>query len=350
MPDAAAEAAQGDAAEALMAHWTPQSPTTSLDGVRLWVVNKRLGQGQIDEARRIAGAITLRDTGLAMRTTRRYDALFADGWTLRTPREGGEARLAELRAARVKNPRSLTGALQEASILMELRANAEALQVIDTALAQAERSPNSFDDTADRLSWLREARGRALEGLGRHAEAMAIARRAAETTEGGRLNVSNLLNFSLRLTDDDPKEAVRLADEALTREPTAYGRSVALHSKACALQALGQPAAAEAAYGQLRAIKEPGANLNAVDTALCLGKEDEAATALVRALNDPAERQRAIMKLQVDIPETNPSTTDRQRTIDALFRKVVFRSDVQAALAPHGKMISIKPEDLWRSL
>ncbi len=347
-PDPAAEDIQGAMAETLLPVWRPQDPFISLDTLRLRVIRRHLAAGRLREAREIAAASDLRETANALRIERRYDALFADSWALPTPRAMSEASLIRYRAARPQAPRKLAGALIEAATLRELRAHDEALQVVDAALAQAERTPKAFDDVETVLPFLRQQRGILLDLLRRDVESKAAWRLAMSTTIYDQPNVNQLLNYANDLIWDDPKEALVIAERAEQRSISGYGQAVLLKARVCAQAALGQTAQAEPAYRRLLSNTAPGAARLTLRGAVCMKDLDQAARIAISALADPEERPRFVSEIQVDIPKARAPRTEREREDDANLRAVVLRPDVQAAMAPHARLISFRPEELWR--
>ncbi|MBN9318489.1 MAG: hypothetical protein J0I28_02200 [Caulobacterales bacterium] len=344
----AEEAEEAALDEALLASWRPRNALQVIDFLKLTVIRKDLATGRVDEARRMTTTLGAANVGRTIRSDRRYDGLFADGWSLPTPREMTEDQLARLRATRAKNPQWIYGAWQEAALLSALHADAEAVQVIDAALAQAGRAPTSFRDTTDYLGALRERRGELLGRLHGWEQEVAARRQAAATSEHGQANVSSVLNMAVASASEEPKEALRLVDLALSRGVSAYGRGVGLRAQACAHQALGQTAEAEAARRALMAMRDNGANMLKIDVALCMGDADGVAAGLVSSLGNPGERQQALELMQVDWPDADPPRNDIQRAQKALLRIVVHRADVQAALAPHGRIVKIDAADVWR--
>jgi NTP pyrophosphatase (non-canonical NTP hydrolase) len=348
--DAAGEALSVSLAEALIAKWKPHDPLFRLDRLRIIAVRGRLADGRVEDARRLASEIGTRSLTIAMRTDRRFDGLSEAGeWRLPTPREASEAALATLRAKRALYPKRLSGVVFEAELLGDLNADAEAMAIVEAALTRAETTPASYDDTADYLPWLVEERGELLSSLDREDESAKDKRRATKTKENGGGNVSQTLNLAADLMYDQPKEALKLASLAERRPISAYGWSVALKVKVCAYSTLHRSGDAEAAYAKLLAIDQAAeAGGNAVNAIACIGDDDRAALLIIDHLRRLEQRTDILNWFQTELPRVRPLDDPREAARLEARRKIIRRPDVQAVLATYGRVVELKPTELWR--
>jgi len=91
-----------------------------------------------------------------------------------------------------------------------------------------------------------------------------------------------------------------------------YGQMVALRIRACALYQTGDIAGARAVVAEMRA-RATDSLLQAQAAAVCTDDLDTAAALYIRMLNDPVERDRAIVGLQTFVNSEPRTAYERQQ-------------------------------------
>lgn len=318
------------------ANWTPADAFLLAD--RQWrdLAEAMIERGQINRAGAVAENISGPYALIEMRADRRFDAVI-DRDAPRFEAEVVAARRLDLmRIAAAEQPGRLTGVNAVAGMLLQTRRTTEALALLDDALARASAPRAPYVDADEELAWTMDYRARSLVQTGRFDDAVAQWRTAAERPEQGHPNVSQTINLAnLYTLLGRYEEAVTTVSEAISRDPSPFGRMLALGIRACALHGAGDRTGSARDLAELRAHQADSPS--ALEEAyLCTGALDAAAQLYVQRLADPEQRGAALAELQdyVRPPAATPAQQERERRRLA----VRARHDVRAALARVGRV------------
>lgn len=339
------EDASLELAQALANRDTQSDPFTDFSEARQIAVEGLLRKGQVAQAVEIARRINNPDVRIAMRADKRYDALSAAAPSLLDPRAAAIAQLTEVDTLREKYPRRLSGVSRRVSALLDLHRFEDALAFVDPLIAQARKDPTAFDDNDTFLGRTINLRVEVLQKMGRHDEAMEDLAAAARLPENGKPNVNQTVNLAGEQMNSGAFKSA-LATVATIRQDntSAFGRAVILRIVGCSKAQLGDLAASNDALDQLRAMKADGADQLGF-ALLCSGDLDGVAALVIARLADPAQRNVALLRLQVTPSRDQLSTLemlirDRRQALNA-------RPDIQAAVSAVGRIETYRPEDLW---
>lgn len=211
----------------------------------------------------------------------------------------------------------------------------EALKLCDEIIARVNGGSGAkvFSDYAGKYVWVLDNRSRALEGLGRFDEALAQEVAASHLPELGDDNVSQIINlagfYNERARPKEAREVLAALDPAKT---SGYGRTQVAAELLSSAEQLGDAAEMNRQLQYLRDHRDD--SLKTLEHALVrAGREDEAAQLLISRLENLSERVPALMDVQQyqDVPL--PPKADE---FYKLWRKMLGRSDVQAAIAKVG--------------
>ena len=309
------------------------------------LVRELVLNGESKRALEVAAHIDSPRTVAALRVDKRYSELVATDPQRFDVAAAAERQIEAWQAATQQFPPSLEAVVQLTYAYMDAGQYAEAKRITDAVIAKADAAKNlsdiyQEDDLTGSFNWILDNHAQALVALQDWNDAEQEYRRAAERPEHGHPNVSNILNLAAFYADLNRNDA---ALAVLARVPTdnsvlsPYGRlqAYAVHLRV-ALSTRNEAAAKEA-LGYLR---EHSADARStVDFALARANRlDEAAQLLIQRLDDPLQRESALMDVQTytDPPEPRLVTEARAR-----WKSVVGRKDVQAAILRVGKIESL---------
>jgi tetratricopeptide (TPR) repeat protein len=324
------------------AGWRPQNepipPDHSFDRVTL--SRLLLDRGDANEAQRVAQDVQHPLAIATMMIDRRYDAVMR-----RSPGELPalfETHLGRVRAEAAAHSDRLEAANRLADALFELDRGEEALAVLDAAIERAgstRESGRRFQDQDDALNWTRNHRAWALLSLGRGDEAAAEMARGARHPENGDVNVSQLINLGeVYLRIGRSAEAVDALTDLDLGRVSGYGWMNAHYVLACAKREMGLQAEADAVLAAMRARgDDSGKILRGTD--LCFDHFEEAAQLFIQDLDDPEEREEALLEAQTYIEPRHQTAFQRRMT--ERRRTLLARPDVRAAVERHGRIIAL---------
>ncbi|WP_324097592.1 hypothetical protein [Caulobacter sp.] len=333
--------------DALFANWKPQDPFEDLSSQRAEYVLGLLARNRRADAEAAARLITKDEILIGMRADKRFDRVDEGAVARLAPKVGSLARLKAVEALLPANGDRISGPTAKAEALMDLGRFSEALIVIDAALAKANSAPDAFVDLEERLAWAHNVRNQILANLGRREESIEALEAGARTPEHGKSNVSQTLNLAVaQMTAGRSKAALATVASVRLDRMSAYGRSVALKTEACAAADLGDAATAQTALKALRDLGDE-AKGNTLDALLCVNDLDAAAAIVIERLKSPGLRRVTLVMLQ-DLPSSPHATAHNaaQGERVATLRK---RPDVIAAVEPVGRILRYRTEDLWQA-
>jgi tetratricopeptide (TPR) repeat protein len=246
--------------------------------------------------------------------------------------------LDELRAAMQAKPDSLEIVMYLGNALNRAGRFAEMLAVCDAALQRLAATSDAapYEDAATYGVWIHDNRARALVALGRVDEAIAVWEAARRMPESGRPNVSQALNLA-GLYGRLGRQQETLESLSSVQEASPFGwmqyhsaRHVAFASTP------DHPMAAESLqYLREHVRHAPAATVRAL---LRSNRLDDAAAVLITQMDDPELRSDLMLDVQRWRPRTHlPDAVELNARWDALLA----RSDVQAAIAKHGRVIDV---------
>jgi tetratricopeptide (TPR) repeat protein len=260
------------------------------------------------------------------------------------PRMRGHLRSTDVGAAAAKmlarhrewiarEPDRLRPLIAAATNLRQLGRAQEALDLLRTAEPRLDKWSDAEDK--DHLNWWWNELALTYEALRRPDEAAKAYRTGMAASEGGRPNVSQLINLALALNrfgrPNDALATLAVRDLS-TSGASPYGIMLYRRARACAHHQLGRGAEASADIDYIRK-HEKDAPLAVTELFLCLGDMEAAAASAIRRLEDPELRAAMLLDLSDYELETPPLPTDR---IAANLERLKKRPDVQAAVARAG--------------
>ena len=311
-----------------------------LEPTGLWreLVLEALDRNDMARAREVLARIGDPGSLMRMRIDRRFDELVRAAPKSFDVAAAAAAQAKQLRREVDANPRMLGAAVQYMYALFVTGAYQDALVVADRLMEKHARAPRdkpAFDDLADSINWLYDQKARALRGLGRWDEALAMQEEARRQQENSNDKVSQAINLGFWYVQfdraEDALEAIDGVDWARSLSP--YGRMQLQHVRFRAYLQLGKRAEAEKVFAYLREHK-----LDSPDTwqdaMLEWGDTDGAAAHFISRLRDPEQRTEALYAAQDFRPI--PRLPDEAQRI-ALWKAMVNRPDVAAAIDEVGR-------------
>lgn len=170
-------------------------------------------------------------------------------------------------------------------------------------VSSREPAPDAYGALTEDMGWALSAKIRALDALGRPAEADAIHDRMAalDPGEGKGWIVNFVVNRAIRLVGLGHAErglaATDRADEIAKDYGNDYARMLVRRTRICALAELGKVTEAKALLAEAMAYRADAPS-SAVQAMLCAGADDEAAKAVREMLVDPVQAGDMIEEMQ----------------------------------------------------
>lgn len=316
------------------ARWTPLSFDISPSWRDLTLL--LLERKQIDRAREVAADVTEPVSLISMRVDNRFDAVVRANPEHFDIAKAQDLETKHLREEVRRSPRSMAVLVRLLRSLANGGQYAELLQIAEAAIREAGTvGATSFDDVDTRLSWVMYQRARALEGEGRWQEA--VDQLADARLEGDLVSQAINLGY-LYCKLDRPYDALNIIAHVTQLSP--YGK---MQLEFVRLLAAVELHDGEATARALNYLREHGDDaMDTLQGALVqAGHPDEAARLLVRRLETPSLRNKALVGLQNDAERP---TTSRTREWNALWKAMVARPEIQAAIAKVGKVESFDTE------
>jgi hypothetical protein len=245
-------------------------------------------------------------------------------------RAAAEAELGRARDEMARFPFALAPILGAARDLRMLGRPDEALALLNSATANGKLS--AYLDAKDQANWWWNSVAEANQMLGNTDAAFAAYREGAAKGERGYENVSQVINLAHAQV-----RAERYADAlatigALKGNTSPFGAMEAAQARGCANAGLKNMAALAADRAFVAEHEKDNRDV-AVDLSICAGDLDAAAAAMIRMLDDPDARVRALILLSDYDP---PLPHHRQGPYPAGYAALKQRADVKAAIARAG--------------
>ena len=318
-----------------MADWKPSDPFRNSDPIWFSLTRIDADRGDIAGARDAAAQIRNPLMLVELHADRRFDRVMR-GARFDVAR-AVDAYIASVRVLVAAYPAKLAGANTLAEALLNAGRPAEALQVLDAALARLKADPKAFDD-ADKLNWTLDDRASALLELGRSDEGIAAMALAAAKPEDGEPNTSQSINLAdVYLLYDRPRDALAAIAQLDSSGVSAYGAQALDDARACALVELNDPVRLAVVLDRMKAHAASGAQPY-LDALLFAGRQDEAAAFFIAELDDPVSRPEMLLHFQ-DFA-IDPHATRRALDLHAAVLALRARPDVAAAIKRVGRIQS----------
>ncbi len=320
----------------ISAGWTPTDMTVGdVDWLRLRLITALVDKDRLDDAKPIIDQVLSPVVLVRLGIDRRFESL----WPMLEARLGPGADIADAKyvaAAKArfdKDPKSLIARLGYAEALNIASREPEAI-----ALADVVKTPAELAALNNREVWLVNLHAALLADAGRNAEAMARMAALNATPINGRTAMAGTIVNEALLAESlgESQAALTLADAALakTGDLNPYGQMALAAVRTCALAKLGRKDDATAAAAPILA--KPEANEDAYLRAnLCLGRQDAAAAAVIKRLQDPDKRMEMLFDLQPFLIADRAK--EREKQVRADYRALKARPDVKAAFTKVGR-------------
>lgn len=328
-----------------VAHWHPSDAFLSSDSLWLHLTEARLEKGDLAGAKEAASAVVTISSVVAMRIDKRFDAITSSDPSHFDIDVAFARDLAASRAAAAAAPDKLEGINQTATDLIITGKPADALAMLDKAIAEShltEGKSQPFSDYADQINWTENNRAIALRNLGRIDESLEQLAKAATKSENGSPNVSQSINLAEAYNAAGrPKDALEAVGDIGT--PSPYGRMALEYARACAHAQLHDDAGLGKSFEY---IKAHVADAPAVytDASICANDLDGAARAYIAAIEDPLQRTTALYYFQNFV-----RPTQREPMAAENYRRLLLvrdRADVRAVIEKYGRIVSLPFMDI----
>ena len=330
------------------ANWHPTDLFDSMDGIRIELARLRLEEGRTAAALEAIAGLDSPWPIVAIRADKRFDSLVKQ-----SPARFDMDRVFTLALANAKKraaamPNRLAGVNDVARLLLAKNRTAEALSLLDDALARANRHDSQtqpFSDLSKQLTWAMDLKSRALKTLGREDEAVDELRHAARRPEDGKVNVSQSINLSDLYNElGRPKDALDEVAELNSAPMSAYGRMALTDARACAYAQLNDVVRLAKTMAYMKDHASDGARAY-LDALLCANDLDGAAKLIIAELKAP-ERRMAMLELLQNYDEPT-HMAGPGRALHHRMLAVRDRTDVRAEIADVGRIERYHLQSPW---
>jgi tetratricopeptide (TPR) repeat protein len=317
------------------AHWSDQNGYSDI----YWFELTRLliEKGAIAKATIVAKSIHSARMAVAMRIDKRFDVVVQANKDAFDIDRMAAAEIQQAEMVSKEHPDKLAPLVHLQDLLNDKLQYQRVIAITDETAAKVAggKGLELYSDYDGFYTWMLNRRSAALEGLGRWDEAATQLASAAQLSEDGHVNVSQVLNLAnLDANLLRPQEAM----DALKRlgEPSAFGRmQLEKVMLKIAVQKKDQAGIAEhMAY--LRDNRDEAIS-SWQDALLMVGDEDAAADLLIERLHNPKWRNDALVEMQ-DYLDTPVSPF--YRDIEKHWKNVIRRPKVREAVNEVGRIES----------
>jgi tetratricopeptide (TPR) repeat protein len=301
----------------------------------------RLAKGDSKGAAETVAEISDPEVLAKMRVDKRFDSVVRSAPSHFDISRALEDRLSKLKALSAAKPDKLAGINAVAFHLVLMGRPADALKLVDDALARDQASgggKSPFGDR-DKLNWTEDTRTRALARLGRYDEALAQLSKAARLTEDGNVNVSQSINLGSYYDEAGrPKEALDAVASLSLDSASPFGRMQLVGVRACAYSQLHDDANLRKTLDYLKEHTTDAVGTYG-ETLICAGDLDGAARDYISLLDAPDSRSDMLYNLQrFQQPDYVPPF---RRTMNQRLDALRERPDIRAAIDKYGRIESL---------
>jgi len=319
------------------ADYAPKDQTVAAgDGLKLQVIAGLAARNRLEEAQPFIDKLLNPVSLVRLGIDRRYQSL----WPALEQRLGPGADTAD--AAYLKASKAAFDAAPD-DIITRL-GHAQALNIASQekdalALADTAQTAEAMAKLPDNGLWLVNLAAQLLADLGQIDTGLARYTAAATLDARERPSLTGLLINHALLADqagrsDAALAAADVAERKLGADMNDYGKLYLAAVRACARHRQGDSAGTTTALAPLLAA--PDRNEDAYFQAmLCTGRNDDAAKAIIRRLDDPAKRSEALFELQPFLIADHEALPGRRSRAD--LRALKARADVKAAFTKWGR-------------
>ena len=302
----------------------------TLDADYLWfeLALLRVQRGEHELARAAIDRIAAPRELIELRSDRRFDGLFDP----QSPRfdvvQQARQRVGRLSTLSAAAPLDLELASGLADALQVLGDSGRVVTLVDATLRQ---DAKAFVHPEFRV-WLLNAKSSALDQMGRWDDAVATMRLASALAEEGATNVSQSINLAnMECARGNGKRALAALKGVV--DVSDYGRMAVESVRHCALLERRDRAGADRAMAYLQAHRDLSTAVY-VDALMREERMDDAAAALVEALDSEDERSATLVMVQDYLPRRSPPAT---QFLDDRWQGLMERADVGAAIDRVGR-------------
>jgi tetratricopeptide (TPR) repeat protein len=295
-----------------------------------------LERGDVERATAVSSRITSPRVLLALRVDKRFDPVVHAAPARFDIDKAMAEEVTTLERLSAASPRQLALKYELIYACLEAGRAEHALQLADAILSDKSRE-TAYDDYEDQINWILDARADALRRLGKWREAQHYYEQAAAHPEHGGPNVSNAINLGgLHAEFGRSREALAALGEMVFEDQgiSEFGGMQIHHVMLLAALASRDAPAKEDALEFMR--EHQSAALSTYQKALVDANHmEDAASLLIRRLQDPALRGGALADMQEYRSEAQSPVV---RTYEQRWRQIKARSDVRVALAAVGRI------------
>lgn len=302
----------------------------TLDADYLWLglALLRVQRGEHELARAAIDRIAAPRELIELRSDRRFDGLFDP----QSPRfdvvQQARQRVDRLSTLSAATPLNLELANGLADALQVVGDHERVVTLVDATLRQ---DAKAFVHPEYRV-WLLNAKSSALDLMGRWDEAVATMRLASALAEDGSTNVSQSINLAdMECARGNGKQALAILKGV--GDVSDFGRMAVESVRHCALLERRDRAGADRAMAYLQAHRDLSTSLY-VSALMREERLDDAAAALIVALDSEDERAATLVMVQDYLPRRSPPA---MQILDDRWQVLMERADVSAAIDRVGR-------------
>lgn len=329
--------------EDVVEHYAAEDPYDSTDYFRLELAREYARDGQARRALLTARGIEHTNALLPLH----YEGVFADVWrlndfdTVADIEAAREREIARLEETLERDPDNLNGAVYMLQALSADGRYDEAQAFASDVYDRLRATPDAFLATADRENWFLNEWAYVYFAQGDWQAGEARMREAANLSETGQINVSQVINLSdSQLRRGGFQDALDTLADFDPANASDVGDMFAWGNQACAHYGLGNREEADAIVARMDA--QWDTNPAALQEALaCQGDTDAGAALFVRRLEDEQHRSGALKAVQIRQPMYPEEIYGPHHQWRAELRRVHSRPEVRAAIEAHGRIVEL---------
>lgn len=244
-----------------------------------------------------------------------------------------------------ERPDLLDVPIDMASVYLILGQPEKALATLEAARPEGILS-TQFSDRDNRFNWWLNEMASTYAYLGRYDDAVSSMKTAIEFGEHTAPNVSQAINLAAlqqQFGRNEDALATLSASAESFKTASPYGVMQYRQAEGCSAHLTGRQAMAEADLDYVRSHEKDDSSA-LTDLLLCMGRMDEAAASMIRRLDDPESRAKALADLSTFAP---PPPNYPESPEQAGLKKLRERPDVKAAIERAGGTRTFNVHPKW---